>query len=204
MSFELRIGAATALVIVLGLAAELGDFLLGAPPVVVELFSLSYEHNVPTWYASSLLLGCGAVSVRAAPTTSTPRRWHVLGSVFAYISLDEAVQIHEHLGGLITGHGVFFFSWVIPASVLVVAFATSMLPLLQALPSRTRNRVVVAGCIYVFGALVLELPLGWWTERHGDDNLVYGLIDFVEESLELIGATLFLTTTWRIPDRHGV
>ena len=38
----------------------------------------------------------------------------------------------------------------------------------------------------------MELPLGYWTERHGNDNLVYALIDLVEESLELLGVSLFL------------
>ncbi|WP_228680788.1 hypothetical protein [Myxococcus xanthus] len=39
---------------------------------------------------------------------------------------------------------------------------------------------------------MMELPLGWWAEQHGNDNLVYALIDHVEEALELIGASLFL------------
>ena len=38
----------------------------------------------------------------------------------------------------------------------------------------------------------MELPLGYWTERAGANNLTYALIDFVEESLELCGASLFV------------
>jgi hypothetical protein len=34
------------------------------------------------------------------------------------------------------------------------------------------------------------LPLGWWVERAGNDNLGYALIDWVEETMEMIGASL--------------
>jgi len=55
------VAATTGLVSALGLLAELGEYLWGAPEAWVELFSLSYEANVPTWYASVLLVGCAAV-----------------------------------------------------------------------------------------------------------------------------------------------
>ena len=40
----------------------------------------------------------------------------------------------------------------------------------------------------------MELPLGYWTDQHGQENLMYGMIDLVEESLEIIGVSLFLYT----------
>ena len=42
------------------------------------------------------------------------------------------------------------------------------------------------------GALGIELPLGYWTDVAGDTNMVYALIDLVEESMELLGVSLFL------------
>ena len=185
---------ATLAVACAGLAAELGDFLLGAPPKLVELFSLSYEVNVPTWYASALLLLCAERLLRLAPTETHPRLFGVLGVTFAAMSLDEAIEIHEHLGGLVEGHGVLYFSWVVPAGIFVLVYGASMWPLLRDLDPATRRRFVISGAVYVGGALLMELPLGWWTEQHGDQNLVYGLLDFVEESMELVGATLFYVT----------
>jgi hypothetical protein len=51
---------ATALVALAGLAIELVHTRSHAPAVetLVSLLSLSYESNLPTWYASSLLLTC--------------------------------------------------------------------------------------------------------------------------------------------------
>ena len=90
------------------------------------------------------------------------------------------------------GRGVLFFSWVIPASVVVGALGLAFARFLGRLDAIDRRRFVIAGALYVGGALAMELPLGWWTEREGDDNLVYGMLDWVEETLELAGATFFL------------
>jgi hypothetical protein len=50
---------------------------------------------------------------------------------------------------------------------------------------------VIAGAIFVGGALGVEMILGYWTDLHGEENLTYGMIDWVEESLEMCGMSLF-------------
>ena len=164
---------------------------------VLEFLSLSYERNLPTWYASGLLLCCAlalAAIARHAALTGAPRRrhWWGLAAAFLYLSMDESVGLHEHLSDWVHLHGVLYFSWVVPAGVAVLALALAYLPFLAHLPVRPRRQFLVAGALYVTGALGMELPLGYWTELHGNDNLVYALIDLVEESLELLGASLFL------------
>jgi hypothetical protein len=116
----------------------------------------------------------------------------VLAGLFFYLSLDEAIEIHEHLGGFFGTGGVLYFDWVIPAGAAVLVLGAVYLPFLRRLPARTRARFLLAGALYVGGALLVELPLGWWTERAGDDNPVYAAIDLVEETLELAGASVFV------------
>lgn len=170
---------------------------------LVAFFSLSFEHNLPTWYASSLLLACavalGAVATRVGREPGAPfrRHWWGLAVIFAYMSLDEAVCLHENLGGLLALHGVLYFSWIVPAAALLALFGLSYLRFVARLPPGTRRRFVTAGLVYVGGALVMELPLGFWAERAGDDNFVYAAIDWVEEMLELAGASLFLLAVLR-------
>lgn len=176
-----------------GLCAEIGGYVLGWSDRAVELFSLSYEGNVPTWAASSLLvLASGALAMCAERATIDRGAWWGLSVIFLFMSLDEAIEIHEHLGGLVQGGGVFFFSWVIPAFVIVAALGALFVRFLLRLPEIDRRRFVLAAVLYVGGALVMELPLGWWAERAGDDNLTYGLLDWIEETLELVGVTVFL------------
>lgn len=189
---------AVAVVALLGLAAELAHHLLPSiKSPLLPFFSLSCEGNFPTWCASLLLSSCGivllliAAGVRQAGAGFV-RHWGLLGVTFLYMSLDEAVELHEHLGEIVELHGILYFSWVVPAALIVFFIGIAYLRFLRHLPARTRWRFVLAGALYVGGALVLELPLGWWAEHSGRDNLVYGLIDWVEETLELIGAALFL------------
>ncbi|WP_434042572.1 MULTISPECIES: hypothetical protein [Sorangium] len=92
-------------------------------------------------------------------------------------------------------------SWVIPAVVVVAVFALAYRRFLAHFPRDTRNRFLLSGGIYVTGALVLELPLGYWTEQAGSNNVVYGLIDFVEQSMEMLGVNLFLLS---LVDHLGV
>lgn len=150
---------------------------VAAVEALVPLLSLSYEHNPPTWISSCLLFSCAvALALVAARTRAERRRWSrhwaALALIFLYISFDEIV-----------GHGVFFFSWVIPAAVIVLVIGAAYLPFLADLPCPRRVQFAVAGALYVFGALLMELPLGGWTERAGNDNLVYAAIDQVEELL---------------------
>lgn len=164
---------------------------------LLPMLSLSYEHNLPTWFSSCLLFSCAlalaGIARRASQDRSRDRtHWTALAVIFFYLSFDEASQVHEHLGRLFDGEGVLYFSWVIPAALIVSVVGTVYLPFLLRLPRRRRGQFIIAGVLYVSGALLMELPLGWWTERAGNDNLTYAAIDHVEEWLEMVGAAVFL------------
>lgn len=193
-----RLLAAVAFVAALGAAVELWharshDAVI---EVLVPKLSLSYEANVPTWVASGLLLLCalaaGSIASAVQPGVRWRLHWWGLAIGFVYASLDEAAELHENLGGHFETGGVLYFDWVIPAVAIMAVLAALYLPFVRALPSPARTRLVVAGAIYIGGALVMELPLGWWTERAGPDNLGYALIDWVEETMEMVGASLAL------------
>jgi hypothetical protein len=181
----------------LGLAAELAFHRAGLSRELNALFSLSFEANVPTWYSTVLLFTCGALlglAASRARRVSDPFRWHFAGlaALFSYFSLDEAIEIHEHLGGHLDLGGLLYFDWVVPAALFVLLVGLVYARFLFHLPPGTRRGFVVAGVVYVSGALLMELPLGYWTERAGDENLTYALIDFVEESLEIAGSSYFV------------
>lgn len=173
------------------LHARISDDLVEA---LLPKLSLSYEANLPTWASSSLLLACAvAAGSIAAARPAHHRRWWALAMIAGYMSLDEAAELHEHLGGLVGTAGVLYFDWVIPAAVIVVALVIAFVPFIRVLHPATRTRLIVAGAIYVGGALVMELPLGWWTEHHGMDGFGYALIDWVEETMEMVGVVLALS-----------
>jgi hypothetical protein len=73
-----------------------------------------------------------------------------------------------------------------------VVLGLGFIPFLRRQPRVTRVRFVVAGAIYVGSAVGMDVPLGWWTARHGEHGLGYALIDAVEEAGEMLGLNLFL------------
>jgi hypothetical protein len=197
------LGLALVAVATPGLAVELADHL--APKADIDpwvvMLSLSYEANIPTWYSSCLLFCCGialgVVSLRVWEERA-PFRWHWSGLavIFGYMSMDEAVGFHEHLNSIADLPGIFYFAWVIPVGIAVAVLGLVYLKFLRHLPPATRRGFVIAGAIYVTGALGMELPLGYWADQNGEDNLGYALIDFVEEVLEIHGASRFLIALW--------
>lgn len=188
----------SAAVVAAGALAALGLIALGpGGSPVAAFFSLSFEENLPTWFSSILLFGCAALSGLAALDASAHgdphrRHWWGLALGFAYMSLDEAVELHELSNRWFDLPGIFFFGWVIPAGIVVAIVGVAYLRFLAHLPADTRRAVVRAGALYVGGALGVELALGYWTDAHGTDNPGYALIDLVEESMEIFGAALFL------------
>jgi hypothetical protein len=170
---------------------------LKSPSGLVPLLSMSYEQNLPTFYSAALLLGCSLLlALVALGAKKNGERfvanWWVLSAGFLYIAIDEVLSFHEEAGKLMALDGVLYFSWVVPAAILVLVIGAAYVRFLRHLPRSMAIRFLIAGAVYVGGAVGMELPLGYWTAHHGTDNLGYGLIDAAEEALEMLGLNLFL------------
>lgn len=113
--------------------------------------------------------------------------------IFAYISIDEFVTLHEEMNSWFSLSGALYFGWVIPASIMVSIFGLSYSRFLLHLPSITRFRFIRAGAIFVGSAMGVELILGSRTDIYGSHNVGYAVIDWVEEAMEMTGAGLFLS-----------
>jgi hypothetical protein len=194
---HLRWGLAVvgALVCGAGLTVELARYFGSLDPEsgLRSALSLSYEGNLPTWYSSGLLW-TSALGLGWCGRHELGRQrawWWGLAAIFMLLSLDEAIELHEGLGGAEL-HGVLYFSWVVPGALLTAGFCAAYLRFWWRLPPATRRGFAWAFAIYVGGALGMELPLGAWYEHHGDEDLGYAVLDFLEESLEIAGLSVFL------------
>ncbi len=204
-SLRRLLGTVIAVLAIAGVASEAHWFASGTEDAedLMRALSLSEEHNVPTWWSALLHLTSGlllALVAREARRSGAPhpRRWTFLSLLFLYISLDETVMLHEGLNRVIQGgRGAFYFDWIIPASGILLALGVVYLPFVLDLPRRTRRDFVRAGAVFVGGALLMEVPLGLWTDANGSSNMGYVLIDAVEEVLEMIGASMFLVAVLR-------
>ena len=191
----------------------LDDFHLAeARESFVRLFALDREANVPTWFSSSILLASAAflgwiAMNRRARQASFWRHWATLAFVFLFMSLDETAQIHEMLtrptSQLFDFGGVLYFSWVVPAGILMLVFGVVYLRFLRALPAETRNLFLLSGAVFLLGSLGMESVSALFATQHGKASVAYGLATSAEEFLEMAGIVIFLKALMEYPPLYG-
>ncbi|MDI1463548.1 hypothetical protein QEZ54_21430 [Catellatospora sp. KI3] len=168
-------------------------------------FNVDKEKNLPTWFSSAVLMLAACVLWQIGTEARTAgrryvRHWRALSLVFAVLSLDEVAQAHEvaSRSGVLELGSASYLSWMVFVAPLVLAFAVSYLRFLFHLPVRTRWLIVLAGCVYVGGAMGME-AVGAFLGRDPDTGemqaglpyLQYLLAASAEELMEMLGAVLF-------------
>jgi hypothetical protein len=168
-----------------------------------RVFSLDGERNIPTAYNVFLLLLPAALIgligyLTAKETKSFPWYWAILAFGFCFMAMDEAWTIHEDLIGPVRqaafgnhSAGIFYNAWVIPAIGLVAVLGLFFLRFLFLLDVKTRIAFVVAGAIYLFGVLGMEMIDSSYLEAHGK-TFTYKLMTIAEETFEMSGLILFV------------
>ena len=191
-------------IIAAGIFREWYVYRFGTETLLEDLrhIALNAEYCLPAWYSSLLLIS--AAGLLALATASAARNgerylfhWAVLAIMFVGLSADEATGVHEvaiePLRDGLSLSGIFHFGWVIPGAILAGLAGLAYLPFLLALPGRSRLVFFTAGALFVGGALGMEMVGGYLLTQHGEQSLAYIAAFTVEESLEILGATLFVT-----------
>jgi len=86
----------------------------------------------------------------------------------------------------------FYFAWVIPGLLILVLLAIVFYRFYMHLPRQTRVHFIIAGSMYLGGALLVEMIGGRFAFQHGMDNLTFGLLSTFEETMELLGMSIFI------------
>ncbi|MBW4493952.1 MAG: hypothetical protein KME26_12870 [Oscillatoria princeps RMCB-10] len=185
-----------------GIAVQFAKYRLNYRAEWLKLFNLDRELNYPSWYASFTLAFCSLLLAAIASAKKRDgdryfRHWKNLSLIFLFLSVDEAMSIHEllisrELRHLLHAGGIFYYIWVIPATIFVAVVGLSYLKFLIHLPQQIRLLFMVAGGVYVGGALGMEMVSGYWTDFYGKNNLNYALITSAEECLEMAGVAVFI------------
>jgi hypothetical protein len=182
-----------ALVVMLAAASVTGQIYKyhgGHDRYLVSLFNLDEEWNMPTWYAATSLMFCSLllaiISIGEKQDRSKfSNHWTILSIIFLLLAMDEAIQIHEQtitpLRTLLKAEGILYFTWVLPAAILLILFGLTFLKFFFNLPKATRLLFLVSGCLYVGGALGMELIGGFYAETYGQANMGYAMLTNFEE-----------------------
>lgn len=169
-----------------------------APIRALQWLDVGSERNVPTAWSALLLLSCAVaaalLAVRGRGSAVPGSGWVLVAVTCAFLALDETFELHERLGGLGTAvaDDRLHFTWVVPGAALACVVGLVLLRRLRAQPAQVRRQLVVAGAVYLTGALVLETVSGQVLRLHGGGGKAYTLVSSVEEGLEMAGASLLL------------
>lgn len=160
--------------------------------LTVTIFDLDDESSLGTWWSAMLLFVAAALLHRVASDTRARGArdagwWTALGVGFLILSIDEVAGFHELLNTLLEDK-----HWTHYGALVAGACCLAFLPFVRRLPGRTGALFMIAGLIYVGGAVGVE----WWTldfEREGRlGTLAYDLWNTLEEGMEMIGVSVFL------------
>lgn len=169
-------------------------------------FALGAEGGLPTWFSTVLLLlaavMCGLVALEAH-FAGRAFLWHWAGlaAVFAFLSADEAAQIHEGLGSVVAEHvdvpRALTAAGVIPGLVLAGLVAFVYARFLAAQRREVQLGLVLAGAAYVAGAAGVEAFAQAVNAGHHLGRLSFFLLDTLEENLEMLGIVAFVVLVAR-------
>ena len=84
------------------------------------------------------------------------------------------------------------WEWVIPYAIFALGVAVVYLPFLFRLAARTRHLFLLAGAVYVGGALVLEGAQAQVVETYGTGTVANTILASVEEASELAGVIILV------------
>jgi hypothetical protein len=208
MTVLLAAGHSAAMILTLG---------LGYDSSAVRLLDLNEERSFGTAYsvgllsvtAVLLLILAIAARKRSGAQARDARWWGGLAAIFGFMSADEAAGIHEALmiplRKALHSSGLLYFAWVVPYAALVLATALLYTRFLLRIPREVAVRFVIAGIIFVGGAVGMELIAGRLIELTGYDyrSLPMELEYLVEETMEMVGAAYFLTALLRYVELGG-
>lgn len=121
----------------------------------------------------------------------------LLGVVFIVLAVDEFGSIHEKFStpvrDALTTSGFFYYAWIIPYLVMVAVLFLILFGWLRNLPKDLRAGMLVSAFTYLSGVFLMEGIGGWYFSGVPErKDLVYYSIVSLEESLEILGLTIFI------------
>lgn len=88
--------------------------------------------------------------------------------------------------------GLLNYACVIPYGTIIIIIAITYFKFMMRLPKPILKRFIVAGILFVFGAVSMEILSGMHLEKYGNKTLTNTLMYSFEELLEMSGSVVFL------------
>jgi hypothetical protein len=196
--------AVAVLLTLLSLSAHWLQYVAGRDHFVEysHFVNLGDEKNLPTWYSSMILMASSFLLAyigqkRRRQLDQNWRSWINMAVIFAFLSLDEIVTIHDKiietpLIEWLHPTGFWAFPWVIVGWIGVSTFGLAFRRFLGNLPADTRLLFITAGAVFVTGALVLEMVSAYLMDFYVHEIIIRGLVATIQEFMEMFGIVIFI------------
>lgn len=210
----------TVLVVICGALALLGGLSqalyiwspdLPGVDTLADLFWVNGDRDVWTWASAMIELIC---AILLAVIWASERRrdsrfaryWLGLAILFLAMSVDDVAAVHERseraLAWLPTT-GLFYFKWTLLAWPFVIVVGLVYLRFLLKLPGWVRWGIVLAGGLFVGGAVGMEM-ISSYIGYHQGESPLYQAHTLVEECVEQAGLIVFIHVLLRYLASQGV
>lgn len=162
-----------------------------------NIINVDSEFNIPAFYSTLIILINSFLLYLTGKFGLTDKKyWYFLSIVFVFLAFDELCTVHErtivYAKAFSGGYTFLHFSWVIPAIAFLVVLAIILTRFVFRLPLKTRLHFILAGLVFIVGAVGLEMVGGHQAATNGGGNFTYGFITVIEELLEMLGMLLFM------------
>ncbi|MGJ7440583.1 hypothetical protein [Aquipuribacter sp. MA13-6] len=166
---------------------------------IAAMTNVSREASLPTLTSALglLLLAVLAWALGSAQARQGSSPWwgRAAAGVAAFMAVDEFLELHERmieptravLGG---GTGILYYTWVVPAAVLVVLVLVTGDRWLRRLGAPARRSVLTGVAVFLAGAIGLELVAGLLVSSGTGSWGVLTVLSTAEEFLEMAGAAI--------------
>jgi hypothetical protein len=174
---------------------RLPDFLLRDR--FAAAFNVDGEGNIPALYSALAILSCAYLlwviaRVEREASGRFSWQWTLMSITFLGLACDEFLGFHELLSGYADLSSITLFSWVAFGMGFVFIFALIFFRMVVQLPSPTRRLFILAGLIYLSGAIGVEALTGHFVPVWGDQGMKYVFCAATEELLEMLGIVVFI------------
>ena len=206
--------AIVTVVIALGLLAYLFTKLTGHDSLFgfLRLLDVGEERSIPTYVSViNLLLGSILIFIiygyEKANNQSGAGYWLFLSILFLYLSVDESASIHENFRYVyrylvrkeIISPILSTNEWLPFGVFFIFAVSIVLLPFVRKLPTDTRRYFLIAGCVFVTGAVGFEYLAALMREAGIDESRPHTvrLVKLLEEGFEMYGVAIFNCALYR-------
>jgi hypothetical protein len=196
-----------------------GDEQVAVWEAIYKVFYVGFDSSIPTWYSSLVLLLCSVLLAAIAVATKQRNdrytfHWGLLSFIFLLLSMDEVARIHEGAIGEVstyvatsmgyTPKNFLSYFWVVPGAIFVLVVLLMYLRFLAHLPKKTLLLFLLAGLIFVGGAIGVEMTnaqlesllLSGATDSNSTSNKVLKVLFLmmitIGEALEMLGVIVFV------------